>query len=257
MLRAPENQISVAQSNRPKKLESVRGANRPGFLLAHGPWIAGVTAIGLIALAWTFFPLQAWLESYSQWVRGLGAGGVAAFALAYVLATLMLVPGAAMTIAGGLAFGWWSAPLVLISATLGATLAFLASRYFMHARVGRMIESRPRMNAIIEAVNEEGWVALTLMRLSPLIPFNVQNYLLGITNVSTGTYFASTITGMLPGTLLGTYVGVLGRQAAQGETSTLQWVFLACGLAATVLVVVLISRKARQKLAAKGVGDAQ
>ncbi|MDB5509641.1 MAG: associated Golgi protein [Hyphomicrobiales bacterium] len=227
-----------------------------GAFWSYAPWIAVLAVIAIVAAAWSLLPLQQWLESFSQWVRSFGAAGALAFGLAYVVATLLLVPGAAMTIAGGIAFGWWSAPLVLVSATIGATLAFLTSRYFIHGRVCKLIQKRPRMNAIVEAVDEEGWVALALMRLSPVIPFNVQNYLLGVTNVAVPTYFASTFAGMLPGTLVGTYIGVLGRTASEGETSVLHWVFLGFGLAATVLVVVLISRKAREKLSAKGVGDA-
>lgn len=240
------------QSARP-----AQNADRPANALwTYAPWIAVVAVVAVVAAAWSFLPLQQWLESLSQWVRSFGAAGVLAFALAYVIATLLLVPGAAMTIAGGIAFGWWSAPLVLVSATIGATLAFLTSRYFVHERVCRLIHTRPRMKAVVDAVDEEGWVALALMRLSPVIPFNVQNYLLGVTNVRVRTYFASTFAGMLPGTLLSTYIGVLGRTAGDGETSVLHWVFLGFGLAATVLVVVLISRKAREKLTAKGVGNA-
>ena len=220
-------------------------------LWAHAPWIVAIGVLSAIAIAWAFLPLQYWVQSFGAWVRSFGAAGALAFAAVYIVATLLLVPGAAMTIAGALAFGWWSLPLVLISATIGATLAFLASRYFFHGPVSRAIESRPRMAAIVEAVDEEKWLALTLLRLSPVIPFNVQNYLLGVTNVATGAYFASTLTGMLPGTLLGTYIGVLGRVAGEGEISLLQWGFLALGLAATLAVVVMISRRARQKLATR------
>jgi uncharacterized membrane protein YdjX (TVP38/TMEM64 family) len=226
-----------------------------GGLWTYAPWVAVLLAISVIAGAWTFLPLQNWMQAFSHWVTGYGAAGAAAFGLAYVLATLLLVPGAPMTIAGGVVFGWWGAPLVLVSATTGATLAFLVSRFFFRARLRNLIESRPGLKATVSAVDEEGWIALALMRLSPVIPFNVQNYLLGATHVATPTYFASTLAGMIPGTLLSTYIGMLGRAASEGGTSALQWTFLVLGLAATVAVVVLITAKAREKLVGKGMGE--
>lgn len=226
-----------------------------GDLWTYAPWIAVLLAISVIAGAWTFLPLQTWMQAFSRWVTGYGAAGALAFGLAYVVATLLLVPGAPMTLAGGVVFGWWGAPLVLVSATTGATLAFLVSRLFLRARLRRLIESRPGLKATAAAVDEEGWIALTLMRLSPMIPFNVQNYLLGATHVGTPTYFASTLAGMIPGTLLSTYIGVLGRAASEGGTSALQWTFLGLGLAATIAVVVLITVKAREKLAGRDRGE--
>lgn len=224
-------------------------------LWTWAPWLALLATVVILALAWSFLPPRDWLDRLSTWVTGLGPAGPIAFGLAYVVATLLLVPGAVMTIAGGLAFGWWSAPLVLLSATVGASLAFLISRRFIHARVERLVSKRPGARAVIDAVDDEGWKALALMRLSPVIPFNLQNYLLGVTNVRLTTFFISTLAGMVPGTLLSTYIGVLGRAAGRGETSALQWTFLAVGLAATLAVIVLISRKARRKLQAKGIGD--
>jgi uncharacterized membrane protein YdjX (TVP38/TMEM64 family) len=231
------------------------GSAWSGDVWTYAPWIAVLLAIAVIAGAWTFLPLQNWMQAFSHWVTGYGAAGAVAFGLAYVLATLLLVPGAPMTIAGGVVFGWWGAPLVLVSATTGATLAFLVSRLFLRARLRSLIESRPGLKATVSAVDEEGWIALALMRLSPVIPFNVQNYLLGATHVATPTYFASTLAGMIPGTLLSTYIGMLGRAASEGGTSALQWIFLGLGLAATVAVVVLITAKAREKLVGKGMGE--
>ncbi|MDB5596881.1 MAG: associated Golgi protein [Hyphomicrobiales bacterium] len=226
-----------------------------GGLWTFAPWVAVFLAILVIAGAWTVLPLQNWMQAFSHWVTGYGAAGAIAFGLAYILAMLLLVPGAPMTIAGAIVFGWWGAPLVLVSATTGATLAFLISRFFLRDRLRNLIESRPALKATVSAVDEEGWVALALIRLSPVIPFNVQNYLLGATKVATSTYFASTLAGMIPGTLLSTYLGVLGRAAGEGGTSALQWIFLGLGLAATVAVVVVITTKAREKLARKGMGD--
>ncbi|MDB5649041.1 MAG: associated Golgi protein [Hyphomicrobiales bacterium] len=221
----------------------------------YAPWLAVLATIVIIAGAWAILPLQDWIHAFSRWVTGLGPAGALAFGLAYILATLLLVPGAPMTIAGGIAFGWWGAPLVLVAATIGATLAFLVGRFCLRARLRRLIGARPATRAVMEAVDEEGWVALTLLRLSPVIPFNVQNYLLGATQVAIPTFFVSTLFGMIPGTMLSIFIGIAGRAASNGETSALQWTFLALGLAATIAVVVLITRKARQKLDDNERGD--
>ena len=94
--------------------------------------------------------------------------------------------------------------------------------------------------------------AVLLMRLSPLVPFNLQNYLFGVTDVDFKRYLAATFVGIMPGSLLYVYVGSLGQQSGGGTTG--KWIFFALGLIATAITVVLITRKAKARLAEAGVG---
>lgn len=217
-------------------------------------WTAVAAFVLAIGFALAFLPLGDWVTRFSEWIGGLGALGILAFCAAYIVMMLLLVPASPISIAAGVAYGWWALPLVTVVATVGAYIAFLIGRYIAGAKVDRIIRRRPAMKAATEAVEEEPWTTLALLRLSPLVPFNVQNYLLGITEVSTRTYLISTFAGILPGAALNVYLGVVGKAVTQGEAGPVEWISLGLGLAATVAVTVLVSRRARAKLAEKGIG---
>jgi uncharacterized membrane protein YdjX (TVP38/TMEM64 family) len=216
------------------------------------PWAVGGLVLVALCFAWTMLPVTEWLKQFSDWVKSLGLLGVVAFGLAYVIGTLLLVPASPLTFAAGVAWGFWALPLVVVVASLGATGAFLVSRYFVRHRVREAIDSRPAFRAAAEAVDEEGWKVLLLLRLSPAVPFNAQNYLYGVTSLPLLTYVWATIVGIIPGVTLNVYLASLG--AKTGEGGMVNWMLLAIGLVATAVVVVLVGRKARAKLREHGIG---
>ncbi len=219
------------------------------------PWILGAAVIVALCFAWFMLPIGDWLQQFSEWVRSLGVLGVVAIALGYVIGTVLLVPGSPMTIAAGVAYGWWAFPLVLVAATVGATAAFLVSRHFVQHKVHEALESKRSLRAAAEAVDEEGWKVLLLLRLSPVVPFNAQNYVYGATSVPLFSYVWATAVGIIPGTALDVYFGSLGT--ADGQSSgAAGWIVAGVGLVATAVAGVLVGRKARAKLREHG-GDGQ
>ncbi len=101
------------------------------------------------------------------------------------------------------------------------------------------------------AVAQQGWKVVALTRLSPVFPFNVQNYFYGLTAVRFWPYTVTSACTMLPGTLLYVYIGVAGAGVAAALTGAASWGRTAlqiAGLLATLLVVVLITRIARKEL---------
>ena len=208
----------------------------------------------LFALSW-LFPVQEWVQAYSTWIGSLGAWGVLIYAAAYAGALVVLLPAAPFTIGAGLIYGLWGFPVALLSATLGASLAFLVSRHLVRGRVARLIANRPGLRAIDRAVGEEGWRVVALLRLSPLVPFNLQNYACGVTSIGFWPFVAATSVGIAPGSLLYVYFGVAGR-AASGGAGPVRWALVGLGLAATVAGTLLIGRRARAVLARKGVDAA-
>ena len=204
----------------------------------------------LFALSW-LFPVQAWVQALTGWIEGLGAWGVLIYCVAYAGALVVLLPATPFTVGAGLIYGLWGFPVALLSATLGASLAFLVSRHLVRGRVARLIASRPSLRAIDRAVGEEGWRVVALLRLSP-VPFNLQNYACGASSVGFWPYVAATSLGITPGCLLYVYLGVAGR-AASGRAGPVRWALLGLGLAATVAVTLLVGRRARAALARKGV----
>ncbi|MEO0415395.1 MAG: VTT domain-containing protein, partial [Verrucomicrobiota bacterium] len=105
--------------------------------------------------------------------------------------------------------------------------------------------------AIDKAVGKEGWKIVGLLRLSPLFPFSLLNYGLGLTSVKWLPYAVATFFGMLPGTFLYVYIGYAVAQGlrAEGEKSILDYAFLAAGLIATLVVTIFITKIAKKALA--------
>jgi uncharacterized membrane protein YdjX (TVP38/TMEM64 family) len=222
------------------------------------PWLWVGFAVLLIALtaAWFVLPVSDWLKSFNQWVASLGALGYVIFAAVYVVGTVVLAPGSPLSIAAGLVFSSWGLPLVIVAATIGAGLAFLVARYIARERVARMTEHRPKFKAVDRAVTEEGWKVVLLLRLNPVVPFNLQNYFFGLTDIKFWHYLTATFVGIIPGAALYVYLGAIGAAAGTGDSgSVLKWVFFGVGLLATVVVTVLIARKAKAKLDALGVEE--
>jgi pyruvate/2-oxoglutarate dehydrogenase complex dihydrolipoamide dehydrogenase (E3) component/uncharacterized membrane protein YdjX (TVP38/TMEM64 family) len=136
----------------------------------------------------------------------------AVYFLVYVLATALSIPGAVViTLAGGAIFGLWQGLLIVsFASTVGATLAFLASRFLLRdwveARFGQ------RLADINAGVNREGGFYLFTLRLIPVVPFFLINLLMGLTRMKVWTYYWVSQIGMLAGTAV--YVNA-GTQLAQ------------------------------------------
>ena len=235
------------RNSSPTRSVSAHGARRLIFWLGSGILLAGAL------LLWSLLPVGAWLEALRVWILGLGFAGIAAFVAIYIIGAVLLAPVVLLTIMAGFAYGFWGLPIVLVAATTGATLAFLIARYLARERVRAAMSRRRDLAALDRAVAEEGWTIVGLLRLSPLVPFNLQNYAFGATGIPFIHFVAATFFGIIPGTALYIYLGVLG--AAAGEAGPLKWVFFALGLVATVAVTALIARKAKQKLREAGLDE--
>ena len=214
-------------------------------------WPLGVAAVVLLVLvaAWMVAPASEWTQALGKAVHQLGWAAPVVYFLLYILGTLVLAPSPMMTIAAGVAFGWWGIPLALLAETAGAACSFLISRYLFGETLEDWITAHPAFKAIKNAIDEEGWRVLLLLRLSPAVPFGLLNYLLGLTNIPLSTYLIWTMIGNLPGTVLDVYIGVVGAKT----DDPVQFAYLVAGLIATVAVAVLITIKARSYLREAGV----
>ncbi|HEY2531372.1 MAG TPA: TVP38/TMEM64 family protein [Xanthobacteraceae bacterium] len=228
--------------------------------------IAGVTAkrtaswIGLfmllcaIWLGWHVFPVKHWILSLNDWIGQLGAWGIVIFALAYIAGVIALAPAEIMSMAAGLIFGLWGIPLVIVAATIGATCAFLIARYLVRARVKELTRRREIFRAVDTVVKQEGWKLVALFRLNPLVPFNLQNYFFGATEIGLLPYVTATFFGIMPGAAAYVYLGTLGQIAANGyEARHFKFAVLGAGLLTTVVLVWISRRRARAMLQNLGV----
>ncbi len=193
------------------------------------------------------------IQTFLRWTGDLGPVGAVVFGAVYVLATVLMMPGALLTLGAGLLFGvLWGTVTVSIASTAGAALAFLVGRFVARGWVASKVSARPNFQAIDRAVGREGFKIVLLTRLSPVFPFNLLNYAYGLTAVRFRPYVLASWIGMLPATVLYVYLGSLARSvaavAAGRERTTVDYVFYGVGLVVTVVVVVLVTRVARKAL---------
>jgi uncharacterized membrane protein YdjX (TVP38/TMEM64 family) len=141
-------------------------------------------------------------EVLQQGYRERPFQAIGLYATTYILIAALSLPGAGiMTLAGGAIFGLWvGAPVALISASVGATLAFCLARYMFRDAVQQRFGDR--MAVIDEGVRRDGAFYLLSLRLAPIFPFFVINVLMGLTAIRAATFFWVSLLGMLPGTAI-------------------------------------------------------
>jgi len=221
-------------------------------IVRHRGWIriASIVAIltGLFLIMRTL-PVEAGVDRLQGWVDAQGALGPLAYGGIYALAALLFVPGSVLTIASGALFGlWWGTLTVSLASTTAAAIAFLIGRHLARGAVQQQAAKYPSFQAVDRAIGEEGWKIVALLRLAPVFPFSIGNYLLGLTSIRFWPYVLSSWLAMLPGTFLYVYIGHVGRAGVEatggggGGRSTGQWIMLIVGFLAILGLVVYIVR---------------
>ena len=215
--------------------------------------LAAVVAV-VAALIFAGRELAGFVPRFAEWVDGLGVWGPLVFIVGYAVAAVAFVPGSLLTLAAGAIFGLARGTVfVFFGSSLGASAAFLIARYLARGAIERRLENRPRFRSIDRAVAAQGRKIVFMLRLSPVFPFSLLNYALGLTRVRFVDYLVA-CTGMIPGTFLYVYYGkALGSLAevASGtrpDRGAADGVLLGVGLVATLLVTTVITRIARRAL---------
>ena len=214
-------------------------------------WGAYVVIIAALFAIVSSLPFDTLSSGLKQWIESLGIWGPIALGIIYVIATIMFVPGTILTLVAGAVFGLGIGFItVSIASTIGASLAFLIARYFARDKVSSMAKDNRHFNAIDKAIEEGGWKVVGLLRLSPAIPFNIQNYLYGLTKVKFWQYVLTSWIAMMPGTFMYVYLGTVSGAALGGDRdkSPAEWALLVVGLLATIAVTVYVTKLAKSKL---------
>ena len=216
-----------------------------------------VAVVAAIAAAAFLLPVAEWTIALAEYARGKGAAGVALFFAAYIVSTVALIPGAILTLAAGFVYGpVWGLAVASPASVAAAATAFLLGRTVLHGWATRTVGASAKTRALDAAVTREGFKLVLLLRLSPLIPFNLLNYALSLSRLRFTTYVSASFLGMLPATALYVYLGSLAPAAAGLSTASNQggdarnWFYIA-GLAATIAVVVIGARIAKRALNAE------
>jgi pyruvate/2-oxoglutarate dehydrogenase complex dihydrolipoamide dehydrogenase (E3) component/uncharacterized membrane protein YdjX (TVP38/TMEM64 family) len=199
-----------------------------------------------------FLPVRHWFVQFENYVTSLGAVGPLVVVVLYIFCTVLLIPGSAITIGAGTLFGLKTGFIVAaLGANLGALCAFLLARTFLREKVAVWAKPNPKFRSLDQAIGRQGFKMVLLTRLSPVFPFVLLNYFLGLTAVRPGPYVLANLLGMLPATFLFAYIGAAARDAIAEPDAAVdfyQEILKYVGLAATVAIVVLVTRIARKAL---------
>lgn len=217
--------------------------------------IAVVVAILIyIIIDFSFFgQLKGALEGILLFIERNGVLGVVVFIAIFVLATITLFPPVLLTYGAGFAFSMCYGILigtiigsisVLIGAFIGSIAAFTFGRYVIRDTVSRWCAKYKILHAIDVAVGVQGFKVSALLRISPLIPFGVLNYLFAVTRISFRDFALGTV-GIVPGTIAFVLIGALsGETVAMEDTEgshTTRVVLFALGGVATLVAIIYVA----------------
>lgn len=214
---------------------------------------AGLLLVWFVRMADTRQILRVVLEK----IQNLGPYAPLYFIGTYIVACLTFFPGVILTLGGGVLFGVVKGTLyVSIGATIGASCAFLLSRYFFRDWLSRKFAQNARFRAIDDAVAKDGWKVVGLMRLSPVFPFIPMNFVFGLTRIPLLHFALVTWVSLLPlttmfvylGSLLGDIAAIGNRPIASGQT---KWIVSGVGVVMTIIVTIFVTRIAKRALAGR------
>lgn len=210
----------------------------------------------VLVLLFRVLPVVDWLIAFQETVRGLGFWGYALYALVYAACVVLFVPASLLTLGAGALYGLGTGvAVVLVGATIGATLSFLLARSLLRDRVERMTHDNPKFRALDRAIAREGAKIVFLVRLAPIFPFTYINYAFGLTGVATLPYVGTSLIGMIPGTFAYVYLGSAAASAAGGSDSTERVVQIA-GAVAALVATIFVARVATRAIRSAGVEEA-
>jgi len=213
--------------------------------------VISVVLVALIGIAIFVLPAKQWAIAFVEWMRGYGAAAIGIFAVVYVIAAVLLIPASVLTLGAGFVYGAvWGSLVVIPASVAAAVISFAISRRLGRRWVVARAQRSPKFAALDRAVGRAGFKITLLVRLSPIFPFGLLNYVLGVTEIRFRDYFTASVLGMLPGTIAYVYLGSLVTSAAElGDGSGRSWLYWLGG-ALTILAsfgVTVIARKALRR----------
>ena len=218
--------------------------------------LALLLIIAAIVIAYRFLPITDWLRTFQTYVKNLGALGYVVYVLVYAICVVAFIPASILTLGAGAIFGFIGGTLVvIIGATIGATLAFLLARTVMRKRIETMTSSNAKFRALDRAIAKEGMKIVFLVRMAVVFPFIWVNYAFGLTAIPLWRYVLATFLGIIPATVAFVFASSAATKAATGETTSITKIVYIAGGVVAIIVSVLIGRIATRAIRRAGVDE--
>lgn len=167
---------------------------------------------------------QAFLNGVVDGVQAMGPAGPFYFGLFYLVAEVLAVPATPLALSAGYLFGLTQGVgIVLTAATIAACVAFFVGKTFLRSWVEGILAENPKFAKLDTAIGEQGFKLLVLVRLSPIFPFALSNYVYGASSIGFSDYFWGTLLGFTPGTIAYVYTGMVGKELMLGSGSGQPW----------------------------------
>lgn len=190
---------------------------------------------------------QALLDDLPRYVESLGPLGPLFFFGVFVLLECLSLPATPLMLSSGYLFGLLGGVVLSISAlTTAATISFFLARTVLRPQVGELLAGNETVKNINRAVEREGFKIMVLLRMTPLLPFALSNYMYGLSNVDFKEYFFATVFGTMPGTCAFVYFATVARSAADGAEDGTPWYTYAASIALTVVFLKLVADTAKK-----------
>jgi uncharacterized membrane protein YdjX (TVP38/TMEM64 family) len=204
--------------------------------------LISILVLGLIALNW-YFPFKDYLQAAVEWSQAQGQWGAIFFFLLFVICVVFFIPIAGLIMMAGTIYGFWQGYLLVASAGMASIiLTYGLGKRLWRDRVELLRHRNPRFEAIFEAITKHGAILVFLIRLNPLLPYSLLNYLFTIPKLDFRRYLLSSLLGMTPDILLYLYIGRMGQHWLDDSKGLTIWNWLILGTAilTTVMAAMII-----------------
>lgn len=193
-------------------------------------------------------------------IAHMGSWGVVLFIVTYVVAAVTLAPSFLLTFAAGAIFGLWEGTMICyVAMLLGSVVVYGLAAPLAQGRLMQRLDRDPRVAAVRHAVVGDARRVMFLLRLSPIVPYNLLNYALALSGVNFKDFVIASV-GMLPAIVMYAYYGKIVGDVAKLAAGVAPprdvgyWTVVALGLIATIVATTLITRAARRAIEQQRIG---
>jgi uncharacterized membrane protein YdjX (TVP38/TMEM64 family) len=229
-------------------------------LVTYGMTLTGMTMEDILTTGQQLVQdPQGVLQKCVHTIDDMGPMGIVYFGIAYVIAEVLAIPAIPLTVSAGYLFGLpLGVSVVLLSATIAASISFWIGKTVLRSFVEEyVLQTNPEFAKIDRLIGERGFQLLLVLRLSPLFPFALSNYVYGASSIDYGSYFWATLLGFAPGTIAFVYTGMVGKELLfnADDVNHQPWYVYGIGFTVVLTLMKLISDTASEIFQAADADD--
>lgn len=216
--------------------------------------IIGILTVSAMLGVLFYFDAEKYVLQLFEWLETKGSWAFFIFILIEFFVVALLLPGIVFTLGAGFLFGVVKgSAVVVIGTTLGASVAFLLSRYLFVEKMANYLLNHPTLKVIDNELASKGWRFVLLTRMVPFFPFKLSNYFFGLTKFRLRDFVIGTAIGIIPITVINVYMGSLAASmttlgSSSVSKSPMAWGVYGVGFLVAIFFAVYLTRVAKKAL---------